>query len=224
MKRSKIIKVLAKNLIRQNERLLEERRQERIEIARSRQAEIDLQALRQINADDRLSGLIRVVGPSLVGWLIGGSDEGDRDPGVKMPASGVVADEVDVAEETPKDADLAVDLLSVLQTISIGQQDQLGQILSSQQKLALRDLAKKAADRVAANAEYNRAQRARSAASAPIGVGDVVVLGSGGPDMVVLSVVGDHAMCSWRVEPDGAMRESFPLACLVLVRRVSTNH
>jgi len=210
MKRSKIIKLLAKNLIRQNNRLLEERREER-------QLAID----RQLIAEDRAARLVSLltqVGPELVAWLVGDPDRGDACP--ERSSVDSLADEV-------RDADLAVDLLAMLQTISKGQQDQMEAILSSEQKLALQRLARKSADRVSENAELDRAARDRRSSTDPIGVGDVVVLSSGGPHMVVVNVVSytyktDEATCSWRSEMGEENNQSFPLSSLVLVRRVAT--
>jgi len=210
MKRSKIIKMLSKNLIRQNDRLLEERREER-QIALDRQL---------IAEDDRRSRIDRMIF-LLLNFAYGIADGWLHVPSRETARSARSA--VDNLADQARDADLAVDLLTLLQTISKTQQDQMETILNNEQKIALQQLAKKSADRVSANAEFDRAERDRRASTDPIGVGDVVRYGVEGAEMVVIAVEGDDATCYWKsASDDEGTRRKVPLSTLVLVRRASS--
>lgn len=147
MKRSKITKLLVKNLIRQNDQMLEERREER-QLAVDRQliAEDDRR-----DRADRLVSLLTQIGPGLAAWIVG-------DPTAACARPEKSGD--DAIEDEARDVDLAVDLLALLQTISKAQQDQMELILNEDQKVALQRLIK------------TSAEQARRAAAGPRGSGD----------------------------------------------------
>lgn len=51
-------------------------------------------------------------------------------------------------------------------------------------------------------------------------VGNVVVLNSGGPNMVVKERWEDHIICSWRVSPSGVHGRSFEATDIFLITAV----